>query len=396
MSLTEASFCSPLEAELTKEASLHGISGQAGGEEAADMGLGRDAERRAPSLSISHNCTEEKREKWNVLTGSHRRTAEAVAVEIQSLAKEFGIETLAFWTGTFANETGFKAPSMPTMQKRWRSLRAHVIATRYKRGVCVSEKGGQFGRWHKHGVFAVGFDVRTGFDWEAQGEVCRIQDACYRAGQGDAYKRDKAWQQASARRNASATPQLRCEWAFWRKTAPLYGFGRTELLPVRSTAEGIARYVGSYIGKQVRERDESEKWARLVQFINYAGKNPEGDRVSLRKASSRFCWNSDRGWLWRRKVEAWARIMGCLSMEELDALLRPIAGARWAWHFQADILASRVDGRVLHPSLEAAHESVDLWFEHETRIAEAMDRWERQHGHRLAGTIILQPMEAKR
>ena len=49
----------------------------------------------------------------------------------------------------------------------------------------------------------------------------------------------------------SASAYLRREWRFWRATAPKYGFGRTELLPIKKTAEGVAKYVGKYIAKHI-------------------------------------------------------------------------------------------------------------------------------------------------
>jgi len=56
--------------------------------------------------------------------------------------------------------------------------------------------------------------------------------------------------QAFKRRDyRSANSALRVEWAFWRQTCPKYRFGRHKLMPFKSTAEGIARYVGKYISK---------------------------------------------------------------------------------------------------------------------------------------------------
>jgi len=49
----------------------------------------------------------------------------------------------------------------------------------------------------------------------------------------------------------SASDYLRREWKFWWKTALKYVFGRTELLPIRKTADGVAKYVGKYIAKQL-------------------------------------------------------------------------------------------------------------------------------------------------
>jgi hypothetical protein len=62
----------------------------------------------------------------------------------------------------------------------------------------------------------------------------------------------------------SASDYLRREWKFWRVTAPKYGFGRTELLPIKRTAEGVASYVAKYIAKHIGQRLPADKGARLV------------------------------------------------------------------------------------------------------------------------------------
>ena len=48
----------------------------------------------------------------------------------------------------------------------------------------------------------------------------------------------------------TANNHLRREWAYWRKTAKPYGFGRTELMPIKGSAEALGQYVGKYIGKR--------------------------------------------------------------------------------------------------------------------------------------------------
>ena len=50
--------------------------------------------------------------------------------------------------------------------------------------------------------------------------------------------------------------------------APLYGFGRAEMTPIKSSAEGIARYVGRYISRHIGNRRLADKGARLVRYPN--------------------------------------------------------------------------------------------------------------------------------
>jgi hypothetical protein len=79
-------------------------------------------------------------------------------------------------------------------------------------------------------------DIRTGFDFAA------VKRGIYR----------------------SASDYLPREWKFWRETAPKYGFGRTELLPIKKTAEGVAKYVGKYVAKHIGQRLRSNALSRMA------------------------------------------------------------------------------------------------------------------------------------
>jgi hypothetical protein len=318
----------------------------------------------APSLSISHNCIKEDEEKLHVLTGSHKRVAESLCHEIKELAREFGLERLGFLTPTLG--TG-KNLDFRGFQKRFHSLRTNIIQGRFERSIWVVERGTEKGRLHPHGVVVLKQDIRTGFDFDAHAEVIRIQARFYREGKGNAYVKDLAWQEASRRRNASASDYLCREWAFWRKTAPSYGFGRTEVLPVRSTAEGIARYVGGYISEHVRNRIAGDKGKRLVRFVGYSTtveENGEEVRASLRRSSSKFGWNTPNGWLWRTKLKLWAAKNG---FQELPGAAGPerrrwdkMFGTRWAYSYQEEILAQPIEiAFACFPDLKTAHEEVE-------------------------------------
>ena len=114
--------------------------------------------------------------------------------------------------------------------KRFNSLASHVLNDRYVAWLRVLERQ-KSGRIHYHLVVVLRSDIRSGVDFAA------IASGDYR----------------------SAGPALREEWAFWRRTAPLYRFGRTELLPVVSSAEAISRYVGKYLGKHLDARLPADK-----------------------------------------------------------------------------------------------------------------------------------------
>jgi hypothetical protein len=271
-------------------------------------GAERGAAAPAPALPClsSNNCT--KKEKLNVLTGANKRTAFMVAFEIQCLVNEFGIERIGFFTLTFKDHI----TDLREAQKRFRSLRAHVIVKRYQRAIGVWERHAS-GRIHFHLVVVLDKDIRSGVDFAA-------------------FKRKDYH---------SANSALRAEWAFWRETCPKYRFGRHELMPVKSNAEGIARYVGKYISKHVTQRLPEDKGARVVRFIGY--------KPGMRRACCRFSWNTDNGWLWRHKTAMFAGRHGLTDIEQMKRRF----GRRWAYRLQKRIIAEFLEG-VEFPSRKAA------------------------------------------
>ena len=256
----------------------------------------------------------------NKLTGSHKRTAHVLAEEIINLAKDFGIEHLGFLTLTFADYV----TTIKEAQRRFNSLNTHVLKARCKRAIGCWERH-KSGRIHFHLVVVLDADIRTGIDFDA------IERRDYR----------------------SASAALRAEWSFWRRTAPLYRFGRTELLPVKSTAEGIARYVGKYVSKHIGERWEQDRGARVVRYIGF--------KPGTRRCSSRFSWNSDGAWLWRLKLSVFAERHGFNSTDDILKLFGP----RWAYMLQASIIATELPVTTVYPSFACAIRESDRVFQNE-------------------------------
>jgi hypothetical protein len=258
----------------------------------------------------SNNSIEPGVLQVNKLTGGHKRSAFNLAWEIMQLAREFGLEHLGFLTLTFADNV----QKLTVANKRFDSLNSNVLKARYRRGLVVPERQTS-GRVHFHLLVVLAADIRSGADFEA------FERGDYR----------------------SANACLRHEWAFWRITAPKYRFGRHELLPVKSNAEGIARYVGKYLSKHVGARLEADRGARLVRYLGYG--------VGDRKTSCRFGWNTDNAWLWRHKLAALAK--QCRAKDTDD--MKRMFGRRWAYHLYGMILAQRLDE--VFPSEEAAMRS---------------------------------------
>lgn len=227
----------------------------------------------------------------NELSTQHKKSATVLALSVNKLALKFGLENLGFLTLTFRDHVVDPSEA----QKRLNSLLSNVIKKRYREYLGVMERQ-KSGRIHYHLLLVLDKDIRQGFNF----------------------------QKAQKRDYSSANPALRAEWAFWRKTAPAYRFGRSELLPIKSNEVCIARYVGKYISKHIEARDPMDKGARLVRYSRGA-----------RAGTTRFMFVSDGSAAWRRKVALFAEIVGewfgvhVEDMDQLRAHLGPTWGYKW-------------------------------------------------------------------
>gem|GEM_PF-4216108 len=209
------------------------------------------------------------------------------------LAERFGLERLGFLTLTFRDHV----TDIREAQRRFHSLRTHVLAERYPASIAVVERM-KSGRIHFHLLVVCPHDIRTGFDFVA----------------------------VAAGDYSSANEWLRKEWAFWRVTAPNFGFGRTELLPIKSTAEGIAKYVGKYIAKHLDARRPEDKGARLVRYT-----------LSARQVTANFAWVSPLAKEWRTKTGELAAAVGAKDTTELA---QKLGTKRWAYYMRDNFLES--------------------------------------------------------
>lgn len=226
----------------------------------------------------------------------YRKSASALAWNVKYFAQKFGINNIGFLTLTFRDHVICHHAA----QRRLNSLLSHVIKPRYGDYVGVMERQ-KSGRIHYHLLVNVRSDIKTGINFD----------------------------QLANQDYSSASITLRDEWSFWRKTAPKFRFGRTELLPVASNEEAIGRYVGKYIGKHMNARNKSDKGARLVRYSRGA-----------RMASTRYQFLSDGSAHWRNKLKQFAHFIS----EKHDVpptmeSLRKVLGPRWA-HNHRDFILS--------------------------------------------------------
>ena len=249
---------------------------------------------RLPCQS-SHNSNGEHApsppDQLHELTPSSRRTAYALQANVQAMCVEVGIERVGFFTLTFADHI----LDAREAQRRWNSFLTSTLCPRYGRVIRVLERQ-KSGRIHYHALISVDADIRTGCDFAA------FEQRDYR----------------------TAPPALRSEWAFLRRAAKAHGFGRTELLPVRSTVEAIGRYVGKYIGKHLEQRHAADKRVRLVSYT--------GPKVAI----TRFAWVSAGSTQWRQKLGAYLWMLhreGAIAAPSMEAM-RARYGPRWAYHWR--------------------------------------------------------------
>lgn len=274
----------------------------------AHRGGGSDSERTHNEGSVaslpclySNNCTgpvnKGLQSGTNRLSTQHKKSASALAWNVQALSEKHGIERIGFLTLTFADHV----LDYHEAQKRFKSLSKNVLKLRYSEYIRVLERQ-KSGRIHYHLLVVLSSDIKTGFDFDA----------------------------ISKHDYSSANSHLRKEWSFWRSNAKKYRFGRTELMPVKSTHEGIARYVGKYISKHIDQRQQNDKGARLVEYSR-------GARI----ATTKYSFVSDNSLLWRKKLSHFCKIFGETMGYELNNLddLKTHLGSKWAYEFRDIILA---------------------------------------------------------
>jgi hypothetical protein len=223
----------------------------------------------ALSLSLLRNNSTEKdgeiplKPLPKALNTHNKKTKRALQENVNYLVEKYGIENIGFLTLTFKE----MITNAKESQRRFNSLNSHVISKRYTATIRVMERC-KSGRIHYHLLVVLGDDIRTGFDFSA------IKNQDY----------------------SSANKAIRLEWAYWRKTAPLYGFGRTELLPIKSTGRALGQYIGKYIAKHIEHRIMADKGVRLVSYGGNS-RNWNSKHTPLDYGSTQ----------WRYKVNALAR-----------------------------------------------------------------------------------------
>mgnify|MGYP006093085523 CR=1 FL=1 len=214
---------------------------------------------------LNSNISNETRLHIPRLSTQQRKTAFILKTSVQQLSEVHQLAHIGFLTLTFADN--ILCPK--EAQRRLNSLLSNIIKPRYKEYLGVFERQ-KSGRIHYHFLVVLHGDIRTGINFQ------EFEDGVYK----------------------SASPYLRSEWTFWRDTAKKYGFGRTELLPIKSNAEAMAKYVGKYIAKHTENREYQDIGVRLVRYSRGA-----------RSGTTRFSFQSTGSQEWRRKLATFSVIV---------------------------------------------------------------------------------------
>lgn len=256
------------------------------------------AERSEASLSIIVTSQSRFSDSSVRLSTNQRKTAYILRNSIESISERHSISHIGFLTLTFAEHI----VCAKAAQRRLNSLLSHVIKQRYKEYVGVFERQ-KSGRIHYHLLVVLKDDIRSGVNFD------ELQDGKYR----------------------SANKCLRSEWSFWRKTSKKYGFGRTELLPVKSNVQAMAKYVGKYISKHIHNRADEDKNIRLVRYSRNA-----------RCGTTKFSFNSNGAKEWRRKLAVFKIVVEShhddIQINDISDYSK-ILGPRWAYKCREFILS---------------------------------------------------------
>ena len=305
-------------------------------------GGGSPAAVDLPHLTISHNDIKAEKEEFNKLLGSSKKSAEALYQQILAYGMLFGVEKLAFLTITFAGE---EAPTIEHVMKCFKSFLNSFLRRRYVAGVRVTERGGKTWRLHFHLVIVMGEDIKTGYDFKRTN-----------------FKSE----------NPTASPYFRAEHEAIKEALPKYGFGPVHWFePAKDSLESLARYVAGYVSKNIANRVQGDKKARLWGCW--------GDVP--RACSSNFARVTSNRWLWGQKVRIWAASHGFVAGEGAGGSfgvmdrLKDVFGPRWCFLFQTDILAVDIlEHGLKHPSIECENEDRkildEIWISRNEEVLE--------------------------
>jgi len=305
--------------------------------------------RPAAGLPCLFETTEYRNPAAARISNSVAKKAETLHLNLKALIERVGIEHIGFVTLTFKENLC----DAKEAQKRFHNLACNFLRHHVTEWITAVERQGR-GAIHYHLVVVFPWNIREGFDFRA------AIDAAQAKRDGDSSR----MKQLERRYFASANADLRNWWRDLREAAASHGFGRCETLPVLSNASAIARYVGSYVTSEWRQRQIRDKGMRTIRYS-----------LTARAASVRWAWADGNGRLWRRGCSILALLMGTDNLDE-------VLGNRWCWNFRESISAF---GRQYQNCLAVLqqgisdHKTIDARVAACSRLTAYILTWEREN-----------------
>jgi hypothetical protein len=253
------------------------------------------------------------------LPGPRKKQAEALTQNIQWMAATFGKERIGFLTLTLGDfEAGGKFRNLrdrKEAQRRFHSLLTNEISKRYVCGITVTERHRK-GGIHFHLAVVCKEDIRGQIDFA----VCFPAKGV--TGK-PVYKPDYS----------TANDAIKREWAYWRRTARLYGFGRHQLQPMRENGEALGRYLGEYLRKDWEHRLPEDKGARCIRCFGHWSIEPrnKGERARTVPYKARFGWMTPRACAWREMVKQVVTVLNYRGAKINEQNIKDSLGPKWAW-----------------------------------------------------------------
>jgi len=171
----------------------------------------------------SNNSAECSQNPLNLLTPYHRKQALKWKSDAERFIENIGVARVGFLTLTFPD----KVKDNKEASRRFNSMRKHVF-TRFGHWLLYKEVH-KDGAWHYHLLIDSKADIRTGFDWDTYVESIKLK------------KQKKSYRHLERKAFATASLNLKELWKYLRESLKKYNFGRHELLPIRTTAEGTSK-----------------------------------------------------------------------------------------------------------------------------------------------------------
>jgi hypothetical protein len=302
-----------------------------------------------------------------LLKGYQKKAAHVLNLNVKQFLEKHGQDNVGFLTMTYPK--GVKCPKKASAI--FHSCATHFLKKVFPDYIAVMEPH-KDGRPHLHLLVSTQQDIRGNFDFKAFME-CQEEYSK----KGDTAK----FQRLRRKYSKTAPAALRNMWKLLRSELRKYGFGRSELLPIREGGEAMGRYVGKYLCKaSVIREDVGWKGVRLTRYSK-GSKSHNGN----------FMWMCDGSDLWRSKVKTWANWVGITS-GDIDDLTR-VLGDRWAFNFREAIESTIPESFVHYLAIIGTWNfDTGTTYEKDGKLYDVAYRWDDQKEKTI---VVLRPVGVK-